>query len=62
MQLFDLTQPGGPLGLSKSPKELRFQVLLNKSWEFGVLHETKLEDHPETITFAFIQLFDLMHP
>ena len=35
MQLFDLTQPRGPSGSSKSSKNGPIPGSLNKSWEFG---------------------------
>ena len=37
MELFDLTQPGGPVGWSKSSNRGAFPGLLNKSWDFGGL-------------------------
>ena len=49
--------------LIKNPKRGLFPGSLNKSWEYantGVLHQTKLEGNPATLTFGIMQLFVLM--
>ena len=50
------------MGSSKSQKEACFQACQTKVGNSGFLHKTKLEGDPETLTFGFMQLFDLMQP
>ena len=52
-----------PYGLVKSPpKGVRSQVRKIKVGNSGVLPKTKLEGDPDSLTFAFIQLFYLTQP
>ena len=46
----------------KIPQKGLFPGSLSKSWEFGILYKTKLVGDPETFTFGFMKLIDLMHP
>ena len=57
MQLFDLLQPGGPAGLSKAQKGVRYQVRKIKVENLGVLHHTKLESDSKTLSFSFMIFF-----
>ena len=51
---FDLKQPGGPVGSSKSQKLGEFSGLLNKSWENGDLVSNWTCRLPKSLTFGFM--------
>ena len=51
IQLFDLTQPQGVMGLSKSSKSVLFPGSVGN---LGVLYQTELEGDSETFVFGFM--------
>ena len=62
MQVFNIMQPQGSTGLSKSSKRAVFSSLLNKTWDFGVLHKTRLKGGLKTFTFGVFKFSILCSP
>ena len=51
------------LGARETPgKTGRFQVRYIKSWNWDLLHNSKVEEFPKRVHFGKIQLFDWRHP